>query len=206
MSENYGYIRVSSRDQNLDRQIEAMRRLQIPVKNIYRDQLSGKDFKRAGYQKLLKKLKREDVLYILSIDRLGRDYEEILEQWRYLTHVKYIHIVVIDQPLLDTRTQANGLTGKFISDIVLQILSYVAQNERENILGRQKEGILLAKKKGVQFGRPTKERPKEFEQLYTMWKQGKISLRKGAKALHIHHATFSKWIREYEDSEQVVKN
>ena len=150
---NYGYIRVSTRDQNEERQRLAMGELEIPEKNLYRDHQSGKDFDRPQYRKLVRRLKRDDVLYIKSIDRLGRNYREILEQWRVLTKEKGVDIVVLDMPLLDTR-RGKDLMGTFIADLVLQILSFVAQNERENIRKRQAEGIAAAKARGVRFGHP----------------------------------------------------
>ena len=153
----YAYIRVSSKDQNIARQVEAMQEMGLTKKQMYIDKQSGKDFIRKNYQRLVKKLKAGDELYIKSIDRLGRDYDEILEQWRYLTRVKDIELIVLDFPLLDTRNQVNGVTGKFIADLVLQILSFVAHSERENIRKRQAEGIAAAKNRGVKFGRP--ERP-----------------------------------------------
>ena len=170
MTNKYAYIRVSSKDQNIDRQVEAMRNIGILEKNMYIDRQSGKNFNRKKYQSLLKKLNSNDELYIKSIDRLGRDYDEIQEQWRYLTKVKNIDIIVLDLPLLDTRNQVNGITGKFIADLVLQILSYVAQVERENIKQRQAEGIRIAKEKGVQLGRPPLPIPKEFDEIYQLWK------------------------------------
>ena len=170
MTNKYAYIRVSSKDQNIDRQVEAMRNIGILEKNMYIDRQSGKNFNRKKYQSLLEQLNSSDELYIKSIDRLGRDYDEIQEQWRYLTKVKNIDIIVLDLPLLDTRNQVNGITGKFIADLVLQILSYVAQVERENIKQRQAEGIRIAKEKGVQLGRPPLPIPKEFDEIYQLWK------------------------------------
>lgn len=155
MSTNYGYIRVSSYDQNEDRQVIVMQKMQIHSKNLYTDKQSGKNFDRPQYKKLLRKLKADDVLYIKRIDRLGRNYSEILEQWRYLTKIKKIDIVVLDMPLLDTRI-GKDLMGIFLSDIVLQVLSFAAENERNNIRQRQAEGIAAAKAKGIRFGRPPK--------------------------------------------------
>ena len=157
----YGYVRVSSLDQNEDRQMIELQKKQIPEKNIYMDKLSGKNFERPAYKRLFKKLKQGDLLYIMSIDRLGRNYVEIQEQWRILTKDKGIDIVVLDMPLLDTRT-GKDLMGTFISDLVLQILSFVAQNERENIKKRQAQGIAAAKARGVKFGRPEKPVPDNF--------------------------------------------
>lgn len=198
MTNKYAYIRVSSKDQNIDRQVEAMRNIGILEKNMYIDRQSGKNFNRKKYQSLLKKLNSNDELYIKSIDRLGRDYDEIQEQWRYLTKVKNIDIIVLDLPLLDTRNQVNGITGKFIADLVLQILSYVAQVERENIKQRQAEGIRIAKEKGVQLGRPPLPIPKEFDEIYQLWKNNKISKREGAILLHTNHNTLTKWIKKHE--------
>ena len=174
MINKYGYVRVSTKDQNEDRQLEAMKQLEILEKNIYVEKISGKDFNRPVYQKLVKKLRADDLLYIKSIDRLGRNYEEILEQWRILTKEKKVDIIVLDMPLLDTR-RGKDLMGTFLSDIVLQVLSFVAENERSNIKQRQAEGIAVAKAKGVRFGRPPKPLPKDFHKIYKKWKDGKIS-------------------------------
>ena len=170
----YGYIRVSSRDQNEDRQMIAMREIDVPEKNIYTDKQSGKDFERPQYKKLVRKLKRDDLLYIKSIDRLGRNYEEIQNQWRFLTKDKGVDICVIDMPLLDTR-RGKDLVGTFLSDIVLQVLSFVAENERVNIRQRQAEGIAAAKAHGVRFGRPPKPLPERYHSAYQRWKAGKIT-------------------------------
>lgn len=155
MGKVYGYVRVSTREQNEGRQLIALSEMRVPRKNIYIDRQSGKDFQRPMYQRMLKKLKRGDLLYIKSIDRLGRDYGEILEQWRILTKKNKVDIIVLDMPLLDTR-RGKDLMGTFLSDVVLQVLSFVAENERENIRQRQREGIEAAKQRGVQFGRPEK--------------------------------------------------
>lgn len=170
----YGYVRVSSKDQNQDRQMIAMRKLFIKEKNIFMDKQSGKDFDRPQYKKLVKKLKPDDLLYIKSIDRLGRNYDEILEQWRILTKEKRIDIVVLDMPLLDTR-RGKDLMGTFLSDIVLQVLSFVAENERTNIRSRQAEGIAAAKARGVRFGRPPKPLPENYHSAYQRWKSGTIT-------------------------------
>ena len=170
----YGYIRVSSRDQNEDRQLIAMREIDVPERNIYTDKQSGKDFERPQYKKLVRKLKRDDLLYIKSIDRLGRNYEEIQNQWRVLTKDKGIDICVIDMPLLDTR-RGKDLVGTFLSDIVLQVLSFVAENERMNIRQRQAEGIAAAKARGVRFGRPPRPLPENYHSAYQRWKAGKIT-------------------------------
>jgi DNA invertase Pin-like site-specific DNA recombinase len=159
----YGYVRVSSKEQNIDRQMTAMNEIGIPTKNVFIDKASGKDFKRSGYMRMVRKLKSDDEVFIKSIDRLSRNYDEIIEQWRKLTKEKEVNVIVLDFPLLDTRHQGNGLTGKFIADLVLQILSYVAQIERENTHARQMEGIREAKKKGVRFGRPKRKIPENFE-------------------------------------------
>ena len=168
MGNTYGYVRVSSRDQNEDRQIDAMNQLKIAPKNIYMDKQSGKDFNRPQYKKLVRRLKKDDLLYIKSIDRLGRNYEEILSQWRILTKEKGIDIVVLDMPLLDTR-RGKDLMGTFLSDIVLQVLSFVAENERSNIRQRQAEGIAAAKARGVKFGRKRMVVPDEFPALRKSW-------------------------------------
>lgn len=194
----YAYIRVSSKDQNVARQVEAMLEIGIAGKQMYIDKQSGKDFDRKSYQRLVKKLKAGDELYIKSIDRLGRDYDEILEQWRYLTKTKDVDMVVLDFPLLDTRNQVNGVTGKFIADLVLQILSYVAQIERENTKSRQAEGIRIAREKGVKFGRPKHEFPEDFEEVYHLWRAGKISQREGGRRLNVHHTVFARWIMRYQ--------
>ena len=194
----YAYIRVSSKDQNIARQVEAMQEMGLTKKQMYIDKQSGKDFIRKNYQRLVKKLKAGDELYIKSIDRLGRDYDEILEQWRYLTRVKDIELIVLDFPLLDTRNQVNGVTGKFIADLVLQILSYVAQIERENTKQRQAEGIRIAKEKGVQFGRPKHDFPEQFEEIYQLWVIGEISMREGGRRLNTHHTTVARWVVRYQ--------
>lgn len=191
----YGYIRVSSKDQNEDRQRVAMREFGVQDRNVFMDKQSGKDFERPGYQTLIRKIKPADTLVIKSIDRLGRNYEEILEQWRIITKEKQAAIVVLDMPLLDTR-QGKDLTGMLIADIVLQLLSYVAQTEREFIRQRQAEGIAAAKARGVKFGRNPTERPKEFTDLRYAWENGQISARKAAVQLGITHRTFLKWATE----------
>lgn len=186
----YGYIRVSTKEQNLERQISAMREEEIEDKNIYADQISGKDFDRPQYNKLIKRLKPGDLLVIKSIDRLGRNYTEILEQWRIITKIMKTNIQVIDMPLLNTNMVHGDLTGVFISDLVLQILAYVAETERGFIKQRQAEGIAVAKKNGVKFGQPKKEVPEEFESYCQMWKDKKISVRQGAKAVGMSPSTF----------------
>lgn len=200
MQEIYGYVRVSTREQNEDRQMLALGEMSIPEENIYMDKLSGKDFHRPMYQKLLKRLRAGTLLYIKSIDRLGRNYEEILEQWRIITKEKQAAIVVLDMPLLDTR-QNRDLTGTLIADIVLQLLSYVAQTEREFIRKRQAEGIAVARQQGVKFGRKPMERPVEYSELKKLWEQGEVSARKAAEQLGITHRTFLRWAKEYSDGD-----
>ena len=190
----YGYVRVSSTAQNEDRQMLALKEVCVDEKNIFMDKQSGKDFDRPNYKKLVKKLKAGDLLYILSIDRLGRNYEEILLQWRIITKEKQVDVVVLDMPLLDTRKSGNDLTGTFVADLVLQILSYVAQTERENIHQRQKEGIAAAKLRGVKFGRPRKDVPERFWQLKEDWEDQKITSREAARQLSIAQDTFLRWV------------
>ncbi|NCC43885.1 MAG: recombinase family protein [Clostridia bacterium] len=185
----FGYIRVSSRDQNEDRQMIALKELAIPSKNIFMDKQSGKDFERPQYRKMLRRLRKDDILYVKSIDRLGRNYSEILEQWRILTKEKGIDIVVMDMPLLDTR-RGKDLMGTFLSDIVLQVLSFVAENERTNIRQRQAEGIAAAKAKGVRFGRPPSPLPDNFHETYQLWKSGKITGTEAAKVCQMPLSTF----------------
>lgn len=191
----YGYIRVSTKEQNEDRQRIAMTGFGVAESNIILDKQSGKDFERPGYRRLIRKLKAGDILVIKSIDRLGRNYDEILEQWRLLTKEKQIAIVVLDMPLLDTR-QGRDLTGVLIADIVLQLLSYVAQTEREFNRQRQAEGIAAAKARGVHFGRKFKDRGEHYEAVMAAWQQGKISGRAAAKALGVAHGTFQRWCKE----------
>ena len=179
MNNMYGYARVSTKEQKEDRQLLALSEMRLPERNIYVDKQSGKDFERPMYKRLLKRLKEDDVLYIKSIDRLGRNYEEILEQWRVLTREKKVDIVVLDMPLLDTR-RGKDLMGTFLSDIVLQVLSFVAENERKNIRERQKEGIEAARLRGVKFGRPSKPLPENFGQMSRKWMAGEISGRMAA--------------------------
>ncbi len=193
----YGYIRVSSRDQNEDRQMIALQELHIPEKQIYMDKQSGKDFNRPQYKKLVRKLKKDDLLYIKSIDRLGRNYEEILQQWRILTKEKGIDIVVLDMPLLDTR-RGKDLMGTFLSDIVLQVLSFVAENERTNIRQRQAEGIAAAKAKGVKFGRPPAPLPDNFYQAHQAWRTGKLTCQQAAQACNMPLSTFRYRAEQYE--------
>lgn len=196
MGITYGYIRVSSKDQNEDRQLIAMREHDIPDKNIFLDKQSGKDFKRTQYQRMVRKMKKEDLLYIKSIDRLGRNYEEILEQWRILTKEKGVDIVVLDMPLLDTR-RGKDLMGTFLSDIVLQVLSFVAENERKNIRQRQAEGILAAKGRGVQFGRPKVKIPDNFCEIVEAWERKEISIQEAIKKCGVSESTFYRRLREH---------
>jgi len=192
----YGYIRVSGTDQNEDRQMVAMNGLNIAAKNLFTDKQSGKDFDRTAYQKLIKQLKEGDLLYVKSIDRLGRNYEEIQHQWRILTKEKGIDIAVIDMPLLDTRLKKD-LMGNFIADLVLQILSFVAQSERETIRKRQAEGIAAAKARGVKFGRPLKNVPENFGELVEEWEKGKIPLEEILKICQFKATTFYQKLAEY---------
>ena len=191
----YGYVRVSTKDQNEARQVIAMEGFGIDKKHIFLDKQSGKDFNRPKYKRLLRKLKAGDTLVIKSIDRLGRNYDEIIEQWRIITKGKQAAIVVLDMPLLDTR-QGRDLTGTLIADIVLQLLSYyVAQTEREFIKRRQAEGIAAAKAKGVRFGAKPMEKPLSYEKYFAQWQRGEISARSAAKALNVTHPTFLKWAK-----------
>ena len=192
----YGYVRVSSLDQNEDRQMIELQKKQIPEKNIYMDKLSGKNFERSAYKRLFKKLKQGDLLYIMSIDRLGRNYVEIQEQWRILTKEKGIDIVVLDMPLLDTRT-GKDLMGTFISDLVLQLLSFVAQNERENIRKRQEQGIAAAKARGVRFGRPEIKIPDSFTDIINQWERKEISIKSALELCNMSESTFYRRLREH---------
>ena len=195
--ECFGYVRVSTKDQNEARQLISMQGLSIPEKNIFLDKQSGKDFNRPQYKKMIKKLKQDDLLYVQSIDRLGRNYSEIQEQWRILTKEKGVDIVVLDMPLLDTR-RGKDLLGTFISDIVLQLLSFVADNERRNIRQRQAEGIAAAKARGVKFGRPEKPLPDNFCLIHDAWKSKKMTLRQAAAACEMPEATFYAKAVKYE--------
>ncbi|MBE6902668.1 MAG: recombinase family protein [Ruminococcaceae bacterium] len=195
MAETYGYIRVSTKEQNEERQVIALDVFGVNKDKTYTDKQSGKDFERPQYKRLMRKLKSGDTLVVKSIDRLGRNYDEILEQWRYITKEKQAYIVVLDMPLLDTR-RSNDLTGTLIADIVLQLLSYVAQTERENIRQRQAEGIAAAKARGVKFGRRPKPKPPEFTVLREKYLAGDISARAAAKHLGITHVTFIRWVSQ----------
>ena len=190
----YGYVRVSTKEQNETRQLLAMESFGIPMKNVIVEKQSGKDFERPQYRRLLRRIKKGDTLVIKSIDRLGRNYDEILEQWRVITKEKQAAIVVLDMPLLDTR-QGRDLTGTLIADIVLQLLSYVAQTEREFIKQRQAEGIAAAKANGVRFGPKPKERPGCYDDCRRAWEQGELSAREAARRLNVSHKTFLKWAR-----------
>ena len=200
----YGYVRVSSKDQNEERQIWAMREFGVEEKNIFVEKQSGKDFERPIYKRMLRRMQQGDTLAVKSIDRLGRNYEEILEQWRIITKKKGIFIVVLDMPLLDTR-EGRDLTGTLIADIVLQLLSYVAQTEREFIRQRQAEGIAAARERGVQFGRPQAKRTEESETYVHQWHNGEISARAAAKLLGISHQTFMRWVKEMPDTRNKEK-
>lgn len=195
----YGYMRVSSKEQNEDRQKIALTEMGVPENNIYMDKQSGKDFERTQYKRLLRKLNENSVLYIKSIDRLDRNYGELNEQWRIITKEKKADIVVIDMPLLDTRREKN-LLGTFISDVVLALLSYVAENERTNIKQRQAEGIAAAKARGVKFGRPPLPIPENFYQMHKDWRAGKITIEEAAKACNMCPKTFYSKAVKYEKS------
>lgn len=195
----YGYMRVSSKEQNEDRQKIALTEMGVPENNIYMDKQSGKDFERTQYKRLLRKLNENSALYIKSIDRLGRNYGELNEQWRIITKEKKADIVVIDMPLLDTRREKN-LLGTFISDVVLALLSYVAENERTNIKQRQAEGIAAAKARGVKFGRPPLPIPQNFYQMHKDWRAGKITIEEAAKACNMCPKTFYSKAVKYEKS------
>ena len=200
----FGYARVSSADQNLDRQLDALGRFPVQRDLIYTDKASGKDFRRPQYQRLCRRLREGDVLVIKSIDRLGRNYEEILEQWRIITKEKCAAIVVLDMPLLDTRRNRD-LTGTLIADIVLQLLSYVAQTEREFIHQRQAEGIAAAKARGVKFGRPRKVLPEGFGEVKARWERGELSARAAGKLLGVTHRSFLLWAQDDGCKETVKK-
>ncbi|MDO4281535.1 MAG: recombinase family protein [Peptococcaceae bacterium] len=200
-SKSYGYIRVSTKEQNDARQRIAMIDAGVDEKYIYQDMQSGKDFARPAYQRLMRKIKKDDLLYIKSIDRLGRNYAEIIEQWRILTKEKGVDIIVLDMPILDTR-RGKDLMGTFLSDIVLQVLSFVAENERDNIRQRQAEGIAAAKAKGIRFGRPAKPLPANFPSAYQAWKQGHITGTAAAKQCNMPLSTFRYRAARYEENMQ----
>ncbi len=201
MADTYGYIRVSSRDQNEERQRIALREMNIPARNVFVDKQSGKDFERPAYKRMVHRIRKDDLLCIKSIDRLGRNYGEILEQWRILTKEKGIDIVVLDMPLLDTR-RGKDLMGTFLSDIVLQVLSFVAENERANIRQRQAEGIAAAKARGVRFGRPPGPLPDSFYQAYQQWKNGEITGLSAARACGMPLSTIRYRAEAYEKVEK----
>lgn len=196
MGTTYGYARVSTREQNLDRQIDALREFGVSDELILRDKASGKDFERPAWKELVGRLRRGDLLVVKSIDRLGRDYDDIIQQWRKLTKEAGVDIVVLDMPLLDTRGPERGVTGTFIADIVLQLLSYVAQVERESIKRRQAEGIASAKARGVRFGRPAKRKPKNWKRTCADYRAGHITRREAAQRLGVCMTTFDKWLAE----------
>ena len=198
----YGYVRVSTKEQNEDRQLAALAPFEIPASNLYMEKLSGKDFKRPAYRKLVRRLKPDDVLIVKSIDRLGRNYKEIMEQWRIITKEKRADIKVIDTPLLDT-TYCKDLLGTFIADLVLAVMSYSAQMERENIRQRQAEGIAAAKARGVQFGRPRLEMPDNFEEQYILWSNGDITIHEFAKRCGISRSTLYVRLKNYEAEEEL---
>lgn len=195
MPDIYGYVRVSSTDQNEDRQLIVLKNMNVDAKHTFVDKQSGKDFNRPQYQKMVRRLKAGDLLYVQSIDRLGRNYEEIQRQWRFLTKKKCVDICVIDMPLLDTR-RGKDLVGTFLSDIVLQVLSFVAENERTNIRKRQAEGIAAARARGVHMGRPVKETPADFERIVKAWGKGEITMKEALKKSGMSETTFYRRRRE----------
>ena len=201
----YGYVRVSSREQNEDRQLDALREMEIAKRNIFIDKQSGKDFERPQYKRLARKVKREDLIYIKSIDRLGRNYSEIQEQWRFLTKEKGADIVVMDMPLLDTRRGKDRM-GTFLSDIVLQVLSFAAENERTNIRQRQAEGIAAAKARGVRFGRPQINMPEYFGKTVRSWERKEITVEEAVRRCGVSESTFYRRLREYRAERRVKKN
>lgn len=198
----YGYVRVSTKEQNIDRQLVEMYAQGLNDKTIFIDKQSGKDFERDEYQKLKKNLKSGDLLIIKSIDRLGRNYDMIIDEWRTLVNDMDVDIQVLDMPLLDTRTEGKNLVGKFISDIVLQILSFVAENERENIKKRQAEGIRIAKEKGKHLGRPKLKLPKNFTIIANQYKKKEITLAEALSSLKMNKSTFYKYLKTYKNKEQ----
>lgn len=197
-SRTYGYARVSARDQNLDRQMDALTAFGVSGERVFADRASGKDFERPEYRRMLGSLRRGDVVVVKSIDRFGRNYEEILEEWRRITRDEGCAIVVLDMPLLDTR-EDRGVTGRLISDIVLQLLSYVAEKERDFIRQRQAEGIAAAQARGVRFGRPPKRRPKSYKATKRAYLDGVITKREAAARLHVSPTTFEKWLAQDKD-------
>lgn len=201
MAITYGYVRVSGQEQNEDRQLDALRVLEIAERNIFIDKQSGKDFERPQYKRLIRKVKREDLIYIKSIDRLGRNYSEIQEQWRYLTKEKGADIVVLDMPLLDTR-RGKDLMGTFLSDIVLQVLSFAAENERTNIRQRQAEGIAAAKARGVKFGRPQIVMPEHFQKTVRLWERKEITIQEAIERCGVSEATFYRRLKEFREEKR----
>jgi len=194
--QKYGYVRVSTREQNEARQLDALAPYEIPQKNLFVEKKSGKDFDRPVYKRLMKRLRPGDLLIAKSIDRLGRNYDEILEEWRHITREIGADVLILDMPLLDTRTKGRDLTGTFIADLVLQILSYVAQTERENIRRRQMEGIVAAKRQGVRFGRPALPLPDNFNAIHKAWREKKLTLKQAARECNMPEGTFySKAVR-----------
>ena len=198
----YGYARVSAQDQNLARQLDAFDKEGIVGKSVYTDKASGKDFERPAYKRLLRRLKPGDVVYVKSIDRLGRNYEEIIEEWRRITKQKGAHIVVLDMPILDTRTEVAGITGVFLTDVVLQVLSYVAQVKNPSIHQRQAEGIAAAKARGIRFGRPCIERPGIYSKTKRAYLDGNITRKEAAQRLKVSASTFDNWLKQ--DKEAVL--
>ena len=196
MNEIYGYVRVSTKEQNEDRQIFAMKDFGVAEENIFIDKHSGKDFNRPQYKNLIKKIKPADIVVFKSIDRLGRNFFEIIEQWRIITVEKQAAIVILDMPILDTRNKPDDLTSQLISSLVLQLLSYVAETERKFIRQRQAEGIAAAKIRGIKFGRQSKNKPKNFDEVLSDWQNKKISAREAGRRLNVHHETFLKWTRQ----------
>ena len=197
----YGYVRVSTKEQHEDRQIQAMVQFGVSNSNLYIDKQSGKDFKRPKYQELMEKLEKGDILVLSSIDRLGRNYSEIQEQWKVLTKEKEVDIVILDMPLLDTRKENGDLTGEFIADMVLQILAYVSEIERENIRDRQREGIESARERGVVFGRPRKELPENFEEVVSRLRKKDINIKKALEETGMTRSSFYRALKLYENVE-----
>lgn len=195
----FGYVRVSTKMQHIDRQVITLEEYGVRRENLYIDKVSGKDFNRPAYKRMVRNLHRGDVLAFASLDRLGRNYDDIIEQWRVLTKEKQAHIVILDMPLLDTRTQHDELLGTFVADLVLQIMSYVAQNERDMMRQRQQEGIEAAKRKGVRFGRPPLPISPQFPEVYVAWKEGYISSYQAAKKLGVAYDTFMRWTKRAEE-------
>ncbi len=196
MGNQYGYVRVSTREQKWDRQVDALQKIGIAGEQIYKDKESGKDFERPQYKKLMGKLQKGDVVFVKSIDRLGRNYADILDQWHYITRKKNAHIVVLDMPLLDTRRKERDLTGMFVADLVLQILSYVAETERQNIRQRQAEGIAASKARGVHFGNPGKPLPEDFPAVVCAWRRKEIKIEEALERLGVGRTYFFKNVKK----------